>query len=160
VVLPLPGTDVQYPQNQLAQFYKTLMAKDGLDPHNMKQKHKDFSLKGAYRKILERPQDLQWQLVRYNDPTTDLLTNDYRTLTNQPPPQFSSEGKFKALLLSFSLNSSTYATMLFRELFKTSTEVFTHAQLGQEDKHVPAHQHNSKEDTLAQKAEKEEREIQ
>ena len=55
IVLPLPGFDILYPSNPSGEeFYKTTMAKDGLDPHDMRRPQKDFSLSGSYRKILGR----------------------------------------------------------------------------------------------------------
>ncbi|OTB08577.1 hypothetical protein M426DRAFT_18675 [Hypoxylon sp. CI-4A] len=57
VVLPSPGWDVVYPDNEIAQFYVDFMAKEengGLDPHNMLRKHKDFSLPGSYRKLMSK----------------------------------------------------------------------------------------------------------
>ena len=49
VVLPLPGYDVVYPDNQLKDHYRQVMANDGLDIDNMKRKVRDYSLSGAYR---------------------------------------------------------------------------------------------------------------
>jgi tRNA(Glu) U13 pseudouridine synthase TruD len=39
----------------------------------------------------------------------------------EEPNYNSKEGKFKAILLNFSLKKSNYATMLLRELTRTST---------------------------------------
>ncbi|KAI0847891.1 pseudouridine synthase [Daldinia vernicosa] len=55
VVLPSPGWDVVYPDNEIGQFYKDFMAKEengGLDPQNMLRQQKDFSLPGSYRKLM------------------------------------------------------------------------------------------------------------
>jgi tRNA pseudouridine13 synthase len=55
VVLPSPGTDVVYPDNEIGQFYKEFMAREengGLDPHNMRRSQKAFSLTGDYRKFM------------------------------------------------------------------------------------------------------------
>ncbi|KAI0145709.1 pseudouridine synthase [Hypoxylon sp. NC0597] len=55
IVLPSPGWDVVYPDNELAQFYVEFMAKEEngrLDPHNMLRQQKDFSLPGSYRKLM------------------------------------------------------------------------------------------------------------
>ena len=40
VVLPLPGYAVKYPKNAIADKYVEVMAKDGLDPHDMERKQK------------------------------------------------------------------------------------------------------------------------
>ena len=49
VVLPLPGYDVVYPDNELKEQYRQIMANDGLDIDNMRRKVRDYSLSGAYR---------------------------------------------------------------------------------------------------------------
>lgn len=51
VVLPLPGHDVVYPDNQLKDYYRQIMANDGLDIDNMRRKVRDYSLSGAYRYV-------------------------------------------------------------------------------------------------------------
>ncbi|KAI1777923.1 pseudouridine synthase [Hypoxylon cercidicola] len=55
VVLPSPGWDVVYPENEIGQFYKDFMAKEengGLDPQDMLRRQRDFSLPGSYRKLM------------------------------------------------------------------------------------------------------------
>ena len=49
IVLPLPGYDVGYPENDMKDHYKQIMADDGLDISNMRRKVKDYALSGAYR---------------------------------------------------------------------------------------------------------------
>jgi tRNA pseudouridine13 synthase len=71
VVLPLPGFDVLYPANASGDWYRTFMASGpggGLDPQDMRRKHKDFSLSGGYRKILARiGPDFDVQVHEYAD---------------------------------------------------------------------------------------------
>lgn len=40
--------------------YKELLSADGLDIDKMKHKVKDYSLAGAYRRIVIRPTDVSW----------------------------------------------------------------------------------------------------
>ncbi|KAL9618238.1 MAG: hypothetical protein Q9160_007008 [Pyrenula sp. 1 TL-2023] len=57
IVLPLPGFDVLYPENGLKDWYKDFMGSEeggGLDPFDMRRKHRDFSLSGGYRKVVAR----------------------------------------------------------------------------------------------------------
>ena len=49
VVLPLPGYDVNYPENNMKVHYRQIMANDDLDIDNMRRKVKDYALSGAYR---------------------------------------------------------------------------------------------------------------
>lgn len=55
IVLPSPGWDVMYPDNEIGQFYNEFMAKEengGLDPQDMLRQQRDFSLPGSYRKLM------------------------------------------------------------------------------------------------------------
>ncbi|KAK0389330.1 hypothetical protein NLU13_2905 [Sarocladium strictum] len=57
VVLPVPGYDVIYPTNELGAFYKDFMGlpeNGGLNPHDMRRRHREFSLPGRYRKLMGR----------------------------------------------------------------------------------------------------------
>lgn len=49
VVLPLPGYDINYPENNMKDHYRQIMANDDLDINNMRRKVKDYALSGAYR---------------------------------------------------------------------------------------------------------------
>ncbi|KAI1378213.1 pseudouridine synthase [Hypoxylon crocopeplum] len=55
IVLPTPGWDVVYPDNEIGQFYGDFMGKDengGLNPQDMLRRQRDFSLRGSYRKLM------------------------------------------------------------------------------------------------------------
>jgi tRNA pseudouridine13 synthase len=57
IVLPQPGFDVEYPRNESGAFYKVFMGSEeggGLDPSEMRRKNREFSLSGAYRKVVAR----------------------------------------------------------------------------------------------------------
>lgn len=60
VVLPLPGFDVVYPENEIKEAYVEFMAQHSLDPINMKRSQKEYSLPGSYRRIVERPKNVKW----------------------------------------------------------------------------------------------------
>lgn len=49
VILPLPGYDVNYPENNMKDHYRQIMADDDVDIDNMRRKVKDYALSGAYR---------------------------------------------------------------------------------------------------------------
>lgn len=40
--------------------YRELLTADGLDLDNMRHKVKDYSLAGAYRRVIIRPSDVSW----------------------------------------------------------------------------------------------------
>ncbi|KOS21270.1 Multisubstrate pseudouridine synthase 7 [Escovopsis weberi] len=57
VVLPTPGYDVIYPDNETGDFYREFMRSEengALDPHKMRRLRREFSLPGRYRKVMHR----------------------------------------------------------------------------------------------------------
>ncbi|XP_078409315.1 pseudouridylate synthase 7 homolog isoform X1 [Cetorhinus maximus] len=123
IVMPLPGFDVVYPKHKIGKAYEEMMATDGLDINNMKHKIRDYSLSGAYRKIIIRPQNVTWQNLVYDDNKIPLVHTDVEKLEGIPLPESSKDGKYKALKMDFSLPPSTYATMAIREVLKMDTSI-------------------------------------
>ncbi|EHK24552.1 uncharacterized protein TRIVIDRAFT_30039 [Trichoderma virens Gv29-8] len=57
IVLPTPGYDVIYPDNEIGEFYTEFMGREengALDPHKMRRMRREFSLPGRYRKLMNR----------------------------------------------------------------------------------------------------------
>uniref|UniRef100_A0A8C9A3T0 Pseudouridylate synthase 7 homolog n=1 Tax=Prolemur simus TaxID=1328070 RepID=A0A8C9A3T0_PROSS len=129
VVMPLPGFDVIYPKHKIRDAYREMLTADNLDIDNMRHKIRDYSLSGAYRKIIIRPQNVSWEVVAYDDPKIPLFNTDVDNLEGKPPPVFASEGKYRALKMDFSLPPSTYATMAIREVLKMDTSIKNQTQL-------------------------------
>nr|XP_034983607.1 pseudouridylate synthase 7 homolog [Zootoca vivipara] len=129
VVMPLPGFDVIYPKHKIGKAYEEILAADNLDISNMKHKIRDYSLSGAYRKVIIRPQDVSWELVVYDDPKIPLFNTDLDKLEGKPPAVLATEGRYKALKMDFSLPPSTYATMAIREVLKMDTSIKNQTQL-------------------------------
>lgn len=129
VVMPLPGFDVIYPKHKISEAYREMLTADNLDIDNMRHKIRDYSLSGAYRKIIIRPQNVSWAVVAYDDPKIPLFNTDVDNLEGKPPPVFASEGKYRALKMDFSLPPSTYATMAIREVLKMDTSIKNQTQL-------------------------------
>ncbi|XP_069621197.1 pseudouridylate synthase 7 homolog [Ranitomeya imitator] len=129
VVMPLPGFDVIYPEHKLAAAYEEMLAADKLDIKNMRHRVKDYSLAGAYRKILIRPQDVSWEVIVYDDTKIPLVGTDIEKMEGKPLPVFNTEGKYRALKMEFSLPPSTYATMAIREVLKMDTSIKNQTQL-------------------------------
>lgn len=44
-----------------------------------------YSLGGAYRRVLAKPEQLSWKFVKYSDPTADLIESDLDALKKKPP---------------------------------------------------------------------------
>ncbi|GIL81040.1 hypothetical protein Vretifemale_10170 [Volvox reticuliferus] len=179
VVLPLPGTEAQYPTHSTGAWIRKTAAEAGVDldnPVTTSATNRELSfasLTGDYRYLLHRPKDFQFGFKRYTDPYDDSLILTDRDLlpkdpgsekASQPQPQPQrqrqrqqqqepealGEGRgdedggascseatrtqpvlsaqlvndpkpLLALELRFQLPPSCYATMLLRELMKTST---------------------------------------
>jgi len=129
VVLPLPGFDVVYPKNALDEKYKEVMAQHGIDSAALKLKNKDLALPGSYRRVIEKPRNVSWDVFNYNDVTIPLTRTDMEILQNKPEPQSVPDGKMTALRVAFTLSTGCYATMALRELMKISTSQFFHKSL-------------------------------
>ncbi|AAS51362.1 ACR136Cp [Eremothecium gossypii ATCC 10895] len=136
VVLPTPGFDTTYPENEtLKALYKEIMTKDGLDPFDMRRKVRDFSLAGSYRHILQKTKDITYQIIHYKDSTQQLINSDFEILKNKRAKENGRNymkdkldricadkgGDKTAVVLKFKLGVSAYATMALRELMKAET---------------------------------------
>ncbi|KAK1439398.1 hypothetical protein QVD17_05216 [Tagetes erecta] len=141
VVLPLPGSRVIYPQNDIEQCYQDLAKKDGVSLTESMHNVKEFSLTsmtGAYRRVFGKAKDFEWELIKYGDVSIPLTMTDLDMVTkaNKTPngetvlkEEEETLGEQLALKLSFTLAASCYATMAIRELLKTSTSVAFHKTL-------------------------------
>ena len=86
---------------------------------------------GAYRKVLVKPGNLSWTIMRYKNDTDTLIRSDIEELRGDPVPKASDDGQLKALVLDFSLPASSYATMALREVLKADTSAAHQWQLQQ-----------------------------
>lgn len=148
VVLPMPGFDIIYPENEMSDFYKEFMASErggGLDPFDMRRKWKDVSLSGGYRKLLGRVAgDITYEIRTYEDENQQFIQTDLDRLSQgkpyqqqraqasdqenligpaqEPPIENGEEPKMEgskiATVLKMQLGASQYATMALRELMK------------------------------------------
>jgi len=139
IVLPQPGHDILYPNNESGTYYQTFMSTPeggDLDPYNMRRKHREFSLSGSYRKMVGRiGQDFSVEAHRYTADNEQLVKTDLDNLYTDrdshangasgvhEPPEKSDEilvrqGDKIAAVLKFQLGASQYATVALRELSK------------------------------------------
>jgi len=129
VVYPLPGCDIRYPENEIEKWYIDLLAEDGLTSEKLMKKNKLFSLRGTYRTIVSKAEDIVWSTIKHNDLNDDLLLSDIEVMENKQPFTSVTDGFFKSLSIEFSLLPSNYATMVVREMTKQDTSSHTQASL-------------------------------
>eukprot|EP00977_Amphora_coffeiformis_P016539 scaffold5141_cov169-Amphora_coffeaeformis.AAC.6 len=92
VVLPLPGYNVEYPSNLIGQVYQDLLTTDGVE--FTKDAPIGATAKGSYRSLIARAQNVQHHWLN--------------------------EDSAPACRFQFDLPSGSYATMLLRELLRTT----------------------------------------
>mmetsp|Transcript_6179 Transcript_6179/g.22735 ORF Transcript_6179/g.22735 Transcript_6179/m.22735 type:complete len:702 (+) Transcript_6179:121-2226(+) len=86
VVLPLPGSAIRYPQNDVGQLYEDLAAQDGVKLKGSPHQVNDFSidaLPGGYRRLVQKPFDLKWRLLKYSGNEESLCVTDLDLLTQK-----------------------------------------------------------------------------
>ncbi|KAJ3140043.1 hypothetical protein HK100_010888 [Physocladia obscura] len=121
LVLPLPGHSIKYPTNEIGKFYEEFMAKYLLDPHDMKRKNRETSLAGDYRRVVIKPKDISWNIMRYDDPNFPLSRTDLDIINGVPEPVSIPDGKRIGVVVRFTLETSSYATMALREILRSDT---------------------------------------
>lgn len=91
---------------------------------------------GAYRKIMAMPEDVVFDVVDMQNENEDLLAADYLTKPDPTPLIIptSTVKITKALRMRFNLKTSSYATMLIREVTRTSSAFSTQYQLSLDQK--------------------------
>lgn len=118
VVLPLPCDQMRLPSNELEKSYHYLLEKDGVTLEMFKKAAKDRSLMifPDYRPIVIKPSDLCLKFLEPGASVQDLSN------ARKFPDSFGIEEKVNSddslAVLSFTLDSSAYATMLLREVAK------------------------------------------
>ena len=68
-------------------------------------------------------------MFRYNDPTIPLALTDLARTRGDPEPASEVDGKYEALRIELSLPSSSYATMVVRDILKTDTSASFHSSI-------------------------------
>ncbi|XP_055844519.1 pseudouridylate synthase 7 homolog [Episyrphus balteatus] len=130
VVIPLPGHDITYPANELQQWYEDILNEEGLSSEKLKHGVKTYSLAGAYRKLLIKPENMSWYFKTYNTPQEDIIPSHFeKSTTEEKKEESTNEGQFTALVLDLCLPASVYATMFLREVLKSDTSSSHQAEL-------------------------------
>ena len=86
----------------------------------------DSSAHGSYRRVITKPDQVDFSIVEMQNENEDLLSADY--LVNEDPVPKVVHGEdnvygpvTKALRVRFNLKTSSYATMFLREITRTSS---------------------------------------
>ncbi|XP_062187036.1 uncharacterized protein LOC133890601 [Phragmites australis] len=90
VLLPLPGSETLFPGNEVAEIYHEIAKKDGISLIESVHGVKDFSItsmKGGYRRVLERPIDFEWDLMTYTDDNGPLVETDLDVPSKTQPSE-------------------------------------------------------------------------
>jgi tRNA pseudouridine13 synthase len=101
VVLPQPGFDINYPDNDIGDYYKEFMESErggGLDPANMRRREKEFSLSGGYRNFMsDIGKDASFEVKTYYDDLEQLVETDldkfYKSKPKHQDPRLSQTPK-------------------------------------------------------------------
>jgi len=111
IVLPLPGYNMQYPSNEIADLYKEFLHQEGVSFR--KGAVPEATAKGSYRHLVRVPHAIDWDVITSNKRTgvTTDADADADVDTDSRKTEFVEAAKF-----TFSIDSGSYATMLLREL--------------------------------------------
>ena len=118
LVIPIVGYEIYYPKNDIKDYIEDLLKKDDLSFKDFEYQAVNFNSTGYFRKVIEKPLNVvSYDIIKHDDPDIDLQTPYYNV---EPHPKVSGD-KYTSIRFVFQLPQSTYATMLFRELTKSSS---------------------------------------
>ena len=106
-------------------WYEEQLAADGLSLAAFPRAVFGASLRGDYRPLVVLPRRLEHRLLSYSDVRADLVDDGGF-------PKADLTGDRRALWLRFELPSSSYATMLFREVLKAPTDLLAQKERSRE----------------------------
>ena len=103
IVLPLPGYNIQYPQNEIGQLYTEVLHGDGV--RLSKWNIPESTEKGSYRKLVQQANNLMWSPISEQDKGEHDVSED-------PAADIAR--------FTFELESGCYAKMMLQELMITN----------------------------------------
>jgi tRNA pseudouridine13 synthase len=118
LVIPIVGYEIYYPKNDVKDYIEELLKKDELSFKDFEYQAVNFNSTGYFRKVIEKPlNNVTYEIIKHDEPDIDLQTPYYNV---EPHPKVKGN-KYTSIRFVFQLPQSTYATMLFRELTKSSS---------------------------------------
>jgi tRNA pseudouridine13 synthase len=127
IVLPLIGAGTRDPENECGKVYDEYLEKQGLTRKMLDQlKDRDFNCAGDYRKVLCRPSDVDFTIMEYKDTLAPLMQTDLMKINGIDldlgmGKEDNPDEPLLAMVVGFTLPSSSYATIALRELMKRPT---------------------------------------
>lgn len=125
VVVPMMGKKSKLPTNELGKIIPQLLKEVGLKKELFEDnKCRSLIVNGDYRNIVCHPTDVEYRIEEYYDPLQPLLQTDLMKLQKEDiviRPQQEGERAKLAMVVGFTLPSSSYATIALRELMKRPT---------------------------------------
>ncbi|XP_027933602.1 multisubstrate pseudouridine synthase 7 [Vigna unguiculata] len=88
VILPMPGSRVKYPTNNIANVYEDLTKKDGISLTESVHNVEEFSITsitGCYRRVFQKPINFEWELLTYSDSNKQLVETDLDKINKSAP---------------------------------------------------------------------------
>jgi tRNA pseudouridine13 synthase len=120
VLLPMPGYDVQLPDNCCKVYISEILDQDGMSIDDFKGPlGKEFNVSGCYRNIIYKPSEFDAEIIKYSDEHEKLVSTNLDSVLGRSF-EVKNEGNRTALRLHFTLPRSCYATMLLREIGRTN----------------------------------------
>jgi len=121
VLMPVVGSMTRFPENETKDLYTEFFKEVKMDPSIFTGLEKQWNVKGSYRSFVLRPKKFGYTIKRYNAPEDCLLED--RPFFDDDNEKDCAEptGKHLAVVLKFRLPNGAFATMLIRELTKTSS---------------------------------------
>ncbi len=152
VVLPLPGSKVEYPTDSTGDVYDDLLAEAGIKREDFEKiADRELAVGGDYRKVICKPSDVSFEIKLYKDPLQPIVKTDLMDvhnaslecveITDETKKEEESDSKAETngdekkmiigMVVGFTLPPSAYATVALRELTRrpTSSEYQSRLQL-------------------------------
>ena len=134
ILVPVVGTKTVFPTNALGDLLKQLLSDIGVTMGMFKTvQDREIRANGDYRKAIIHPKDFDYSIKEYYHPLQPLLQTDLMKLNGEEiviePKEKDETPTLVAMIVGFTLPSSTYATIALRELMKSPTSNEFQSQL-------------------------------
>ncbi|XP_021817485.1 multisubstrate pseudouridine synthase 7 isoform X2 [Prunus avium] len=96
VVLPMPGSRVIFPENDIADVFHDLAKKDAISLTDSVHNVKEFSITsmtGSYRRVFQKPMDFEWEILKYIDANKPLVDTDFDKIAKTKPSSLNGDGR-------------------------------------------------------------------